>query len=65
MTSGQISSFDEKVLKLLNDTWSTVGEVRRRLGGGDAFSVAQALERLSKTGRVEKEVTYTIVTRGA
>ena len=61
MTSRQISSFDEKVLRLLSDTWSTVGEVRRRLGSGDSFSVAQALERLSEAGRIEKEVAYTIV----
>jgi hypothetical protein len=61
MTFRQISSFDEKVLQLLSDTWSTLGEVRRRLGSGDSLSVAQALERLSEAGCIEKEVAYTIV----
>jgi hypothetical protein len=35
--------------------------VRRRLGSGDSLSVAQALERLSEAGYIEKEVAYTIV----
>ena len=61
MTSRQISSFDEKVLKVLSDTWSSVGDVRRGLGGGELHRVAQALERLSEAGRIEKEVAHTIV----
>ena len=41
MTSRQIrpsQSLDKRIFELLDDTWRTVGDIRRLLGGGTARS---------------------------
>ena len=63
MTSRQISpsqSLDERIFELLDDTWRTVGDIRRLLGGGTALDVAQALHRLWEVGRIEKHAVPAI-----
>ena len=63
MTSRQINpaqSLDERIFELLDDTWRTVGDVRRGLGGGTALRVAQALDRLWAVGRIEKDAVPAI-----
>jgi hypothetical protein len=57
-------SLDEKVLELLDDSWRTVGEIHRRLGAGEALSVAKALDRLWEAQRIEKDAVNTIVSSG-
>lgn len=67
MESRRISSsqfFDEKIFKLLDDSWRTVGEIRRLLGGGEALDVAVALDRLWKAARIEKDDAHIIVGAG-
>ena len=63
MTSRQIrpsQSPDERIFELLDDTWRTVGDIRRLLGGGSALGVAQALDRLWEVGRIEKDAVPAI-----
>ena len=63
MTSRQIrpsQSLDERIFELLDDTWRTVGDIRRLLGGGSALDVAQALDRLWEVGRIEKDAVPAI-----
>ena len=63
MTAGQIrllQSLDERIFELVDDTWQTVGDIRRLLGGGSAFGVAQALDRLWEVGRIEKDAVPAI-----
>jgi hypothetical protein len=67
MASRRISSsqsFDGKIFEPLDDSWRTVGEIRRLLGGGEAFDVAMALDRLWKAGRIEKDDAHIIVGAG-
>ena len=67
MPSKRISSsrsFDERIFELLDDSWRTVGEIRRLLGGGRALGVAMALDRLCKAGRIEKDDARVIVGTG-
>jgi hypothetical protein len=54
-------SFDERIFELLDDSWRTVGEIHRLLGGGGALGVAMALDRLCKAGRIEKDNACVIV----
>ena len=64
MTSRRISSsqsVDEKIFELLDDSWRTVGEIHRLLGGGEALGVAMALDRPCKAGRIEKDNACVIV----
>ena len=67
MTSRQIrpsQSLDERIFELLDDTWRTVGDIRRLLGGGTALDVAQALHRLWEAGRIEKHAVPAIDSAG-
>jgi hypothetical protein len=59
--SSSTQSFDQKVFELLDDTWRTAAEVRRLLGGGNKLDVAQALDRLSEVGRIEKDAVPAVV----
>jgi hypothetical protein len=63
MTSRQIrpsQSLDKRIFELLDDTWRTVGDIRRLLGGGSALDVAQALDRLWEVERIEKHAVPAI-----
>jgi len=67
MASGRINSsqsFDERICELLDDSWRTVGEIRRLLGSGEALEVAMAPDRLCKAGRIEKDDAHIIVGAG-
>jgi hypothetical protein len=57
-------SLDEKIFELRDDSWRAVGEIRRLLGGGEALDVAMALDRVWKTGRIEKDDAHIIVGAG-
>jgi hypothetical protein len=59
--TGPSQSFDEKIFELLDESWRTVGEVRRLLGGGEALGVALALDRLCEAGLVEKDAARILV----
>jgi hypothetical protein len=57
-------SLDERILELLDDSWRTVGEIRRLLGAGEALDIARALDRLWEARRIEKGAIATIVSSG-
>ncbi|WP_377830990.1 hypothetical protein ACFKHW_40120 (plasmid) [Bradyrhizobium lupini] len=64
MSTSSLRSLDEKILKVLDDSWRTVGEIHRLVGAGEALEVARALNRLWEVHRIEKDVVTTIVRSG-
>jgi hypothetical protein len=57
-------SLDQKIFELLDDTWRTAAEVRRLLGVGSAFDVAQSLDRLWEVRRIEKDAVLAVAGGG-
>jgi hypothetical protein len=57
-------SLDDKILEILDDSWRTVGEIRRLLGAGEALDIANSLDRLWEAQRIEKGAINTIVSSG-
>jgi hypothetical protein len=47
--------FDRVLLRSLDSTWRTAGQVHRLLGYGQALEVARGLERLWKAGLAERD----------
>jgi hypothetical protein len=62
--TSSFSSFDDKIFELLDDSWRTVGEIRRLHGRGRALDVAKAIDRLWMAGRIEKDDANVIVGAG-
>jgi hypothetical protein len=52
------------ILELLDDSWRTVGEIRRLLDAGEALDITRALDRLWEARRIEKGAITTIVSSG-
>lgn len=47
-------SLDDKLARIVGSSWQTAGQIQR-LYGGEAHEIANALERLWRAGRLDRE----------